>query len=161
MFSSDLWGIGKKLIALGLPVGLLMLALMLRFPAVFFGKHCMVWRTAGGLLLGAGLGWLYLSVRTLLIQRRRGALAATGTYACSRNPLYFAWIALIVPGLSFLLCSWGLLPVSLALYWGFSRWVSAEEAQLRTQFGAAYEQYAAQTARFWTWHCLKARRGGR
>lgn len=98
-------------------------------------------------LIFAGLILLALSWRVLYHAQRAGTLAQTGLYAFMRHPQYVAFIAVM---LGFLL-QWPtiptilMFPVLLGLYIHLAY---EEEAEARTQFGEAYDRYAAVTPAF-------------
>jgi protein-S-isoprenylcysteine O-methyltransferase Ste14 len=76
--------------------------------------------------------------------QRHKALAISGPYARIRHPQYLAFVLIL---LGFLL-QWPTLlmfPVLLVMY---ARLAVTEEAQMRKQFGAQYEAWAAHTPRF-------------
>lgn len=112
--------------------------------------------TVGGwLLLIAGLGIWAVTLRlfrarqtTLNPVGRPTALILTGLYRFSRNPLYVAGVLLLLA--VFLLTA---LPYFAAgpivFIWIINGWViPREEATLRAQFGAAYEDYCARVRRW-------------
>jgi protein-S-isoprenylcysteine O-methyltransferase Ste14 len=97
--------------------------------------------------LGGGF-WLLSSAWNVLYHAQRGhALATTGAYARIRHPQYVAFVLIL---LGFLL-QWPTLltllmfPVLLVMY---GRLAVKEEADMQTQFGQAFERYAARTPRF-------------
>jgi protein-S-isoprenylcysteine O-methyltransferase Ste14 len=109
--------------------------------------HFGVLHVGSYLLLGSGF-WLLSSAWNVLYHaQRRGALATAGPYARVRHPQYLAFVLIL---LGFLL-QWPTLltlvmfPILVVMY---ARLAAREEAHLRTRFGAAYEQYAAHTPRF-------------
>ena len=96
-----------------------------------------------------GLGFYLLSSAWNVLdhaQRRQG-LAVAGPYARMRHPQYVAFVLIL---LGFLL-QWPTLltlvmfPILLVMY---ARLAHTEEAEMRRQFGAQYEAYAARTPRF-------------
>ena len=97
--------------------------------------------------LGGGF-WLLSSAWNVLYHaQRRQALAAAGPYERIRHPQYVAFVLIL---LGFLL-QWPTLltllmfPVLLVMY---GRLAVTEEADMRKQFGAEFERYAARTPRF-------------
>jgi len=98
-------------------------------------------------LLGGGF-WLLSSAWNVLYHaQRRHELATAGPYARVRHPQYVAFVLIL---LGFLL-QWPTLltllmfPILLVMY---GRLAVTEEAEMRAQFGHAYERYAARTPRF-------------
>lgn len=96
-----------------------------------------------------GLGFFLLSSawNVLYHAQQRSSLAKTGPYARIRHPQYVAFVLIL---LGFLL-QWPTLltlvmfPILLAMY---ARLAITEEAEMRKQFGAEYEDYARRTPRF-------------
>ena len=92
--------------------------------------------------------YLLANAWDVLYQARRSkTLAVTGPYARVRHPQYVAFVLIL---LGFLL-QWPTLltllmfPVLLVMY---ARLAVTEEAEMRRQFGAQYEAWAARTPRF-------------
>ena len=102
---------------------------------------------ASYVFLGLGFYLLSSAWAVLYHAQRRGGLAVTGPYARIRHPQYVAFVLIL---LGFLL-QWptlltlAMFPVLLVMY---ARLALTEEAQMRKQFGSAYEAYAAHTPRF-------------
>lgn len=98
-------------------------------------------RLAGAALLGVGLVVLLSSGLRVLKAFRRERLITDGFFAVFPNPMYAAFVLLIVPGLALLLDSWLVLSGSVVVYVLFRALVPAEDRWLRDRFGAQYEQY--------------------
>lgn len=102
---------------------------------------------ASYVFLGLGFYLLSSAWNVLYHAQRRGTLATTGPYARIRHPQYVAFVMIL---LGFLL-QWPTLltlvmfPVLVAMY---SRLAINEERDMRGEFGAAFEVYAARTPRF-------------
>src|SRR5438309_11199358 len=81
--------------------------------------------------------------------RKREALAHSGPYAHTRNPLYFG-SALIAAGFALASQSW-IVAALLALYFGvfYAQVMRREESELREQYGKAFDDYAARVPLFW------------
>ena len=98
-------------------------------------------------LLGGGF-WLLSSAWNVLYRaQRRHTLAISGPYERIRHPQYVAFVLIL---LGFLL-QWPtvltllMFPVLLIMY---GRLAITEEAEMRAQFGAEFDRYAASTPRF-------------
>ena len=109
--------------------------------------HFGVLHIASYLFLGGGF-WLLSSAWNVLYHaQRRQTLAAAGPYARIRHPQYMAFVLIL---LGFLL-QWPTLltmlmfPTLLVMY---GRLAVTEEAEMRAQFGEAFDRYAARTPRF-------------
>ena len=102
---------------------------------------------ASYVFLGYGFYLLSSAWNVLYSAQRRGALATTGPYAQIRHPQYVAFVLIL---LGFLL-QWPTLltllmfPILLLMY---GRLAVTEEREMRQQFGAAFDAYAARTPRF-------------
>ena len=105
-------------------------------------------RLAGTLLVIAGvLGrfWAILYIGA----RKNQTIMRDGPYSLCRHPLYLS-STLGVAGFGLLLGSLTLTLILTALVFGVLSWTaSREEAWLRSEFGTAYDAYAAQTPRIW------------
>lgn len=96
-----------------------------------------------------GLGFYILSSawNILYHAQRHHQLATSGLYAHIRHPQYVAFVLIL---LGFLL-QWptlltlGMFPILLVMY---GRLAVTEEAEMRKQFGADFDAYAARTPRF-------------
>ena len=104
--------------------------------SVFIGS---VPAVLGLLIRGAAAGHL----------RKREALALTGLYARTRNPLYFG-SALIAAGFVLASRSW-IVAALLGLYFVvfYRQVMRREESELRQQYGQAFDDYAASVPLFW------------
>ena len=102
---------------------------------------------ASYVFLGFGFYLLSTAWKVLYDAQRRNSLAVTGPYARIRHPQYVAFVLIL---LGFLL-QWPTLltllmfPILLIMY---GRLAITEEAEMRKQFGAEYEAWAAHTPRF-------------
>ena len=102
---------------------------------------------ASYVFLGGGFYLLSTAWNVLYHAQRNNNLATTGAYARIRHPQYVAFVLIL---LGFLL-QWPTLltllmfPILLVMY---GRLAVTEEAQMRKQFGAEFEAYAARTPRF-------------
>jgi protein-S-isoprenylcysteine O-methyltransferase Ste14 len=124
-------------VRIGYPVGIACFLLARPFPLLL---ACGGVVAAFGLLLrGAAAGHL----------RKHEALATTGPYAWSRNPLYLGSM-LVAAGFLIAAGSWiaALIVASyLAVFYpGVTR---REEEELRAEYGAAFDEYARRVPLFW------------
>ncbi|PYU25650.1 MAG: isoprenylcysteine carboxylmethyltransferase family protein [Acidobacteria bacterium] len=107
--------------------------------------------TFRSILIGSVLTALGLLIRAAAAGhlRKREALAHTGPYARTRNPLYFG-SALIAGGFALAGRSW-LAGALVALYFGvfYAQVMRREESELREQYGKAFDDYAARVPLFW------------
>jgi len=103
------------------------------------------------LLCGAGIAILGLLLRGYAAGhlRKHKQLAISGPYAFTRNPLYFGSV-LLAAGFSVASHSWIstlLLAAYLAIFYPVV--IRREQAELKTLYGAAFEQYASRVPAFW------------
>jgi protein-S-isoprenylcysteine O-methyltransferase Ste14 len=107
--------------------------------------------TFRAILLGSIIAAVGLLIRAAAAGhlRKREALARTGPYARTRNPLYFG-SALIAAGFALASRSW-IAGALLALYFGvfYAQVIRREESELREQYGKAFDDYAASVPLFW------------
>lgn len=99
-------------------------------------------------LLGFGFYLLSTAWNRLYHAQRSHSLATAGPYARIRHPQYVAFV-LILLGFLFqwpTILTLAMFPFLLVMY---GRLAIVEEREMRTQFGAEYDRYAAQTPRFW------------
>ena len=81
--------------------------------------------------------------------RKHKQLAISGPYAYTRNPLYLGSV-LLAAGFSVASHSWIstlLLAAYIAIFYPVV--IRREQAELKTLYGAAFEQYASQVPAFW------------
>jgi hypothetical protein len=102
-------------------------------------------------LIGSALALTGLLIRASAAGhlRKREALAHTGPYAHTRNPLYLG-SALMAAGFALASRSWIAAGV-LTLYFGafYAQVMRREESELRAQYGKAFDDYAAAVPLFW------------
>lgn len=102
-------------------------------------------------LIGSAVAVLGLLIRAIAAGhlRKREALAQTGPYARTRNPLYFG-SALIAVGFALAGRSW-MAAALLAAYFGvfYAQVMRREESELRQQYGQTFDDYAASVPLFW------------
>ena len=109
--------------------------------------HFGVLHIASYVFLGYGFYLLSSAWNVLYHAQRRNTLATTGPYARIRHPQYVAFVLIL---LGFLL-QWPTLltlvmfPILLLMY---GRLAITEEADMRAQFGDAYESYVQRTPRY-------------
>jgi len=102
-----------------------------------------------GLALNAWAVGTFNRLETTVIPRRPArTLAAEGPYKLTRNPMYLGF-AIIYLGVAFVANAfWVLLflPEAIVLVWLLA--IKLEEAYLRREFGAAYDEYRSRVRRW-------------
>ena len=135
-----------------------------RFPEIDFLAHdaghlletLVGWRTnphfgpfhiASNVLIVIGFILLASAWKVLHAAQQTGRLAITGPYARIRHPQYAAFVLIMF---GFLLQWPTLLTLAMfpVLVFMYVRLALAEEREVRAQFGAEYDRYAARTPRF-------------
>jgi protein-S-isoprenylcysteine O-methyltransferase Ste14 len=96
---------------------------------------------AGAALAALGLDVLLSPGLRVLKAFREQRLLTDGHFALFPNPMYAAFVLLIVPGLALILDSWLVLIGSAVAYALFRALVPAEDHWLREKFGAQYDEY--------------------
>jgi len=104
-----------------------------------------IWLTGAGILLMLGAGVYMVTLQTLNLGLRNGALVTGGAFAVVRHPIYAAWILLLLPGLALLAESGLLLTVPIVAYLTFRAWIGREDRVLESKFGDAYRAYRLRT----------------
>jgi protein-S-isoprenylcysteine O-methyltransferase Ste14 len=95
----------------------------------------------GILSIVVGLLFYISSARLLFRAFPAHRLETSGAFRFTRNPLYAAFILLIVPGIAFLTNNLLVLLVSIVLFVVFKRTIGREEEYLRREFGREFEEY--------------------
>jgi protein-S-isoprenylcysteine O-methyltransferase Ste14 len=103
---------------------------------------------AGTILIVAGAAMYFLSVPLLLRGLKETRLITSGTFYLSRNPLYAALIALVIPGLSLVMNSWLVFTASILAYTVFKITIKKECAEMEKFFGKDYLDYKSRTPEF-------------
>jgi Phospholipid methyltransferase len=107
--------------------------------------------TFRSVLIGSAVALLGLAIRAVAAGhlRKREALAQTGPYARTRNPLYLG-SALIAVGFAIAGRSW-LVVALLGIYFAvfYAQVMRREESELRQQYGKTFDDYAASVPLFW------------
>lgn len=145
-----LWGVGPRTFFPALIYAVFAAAGTYLFAPdllVLGGSTYAILAVVGAVLVVAAIPILAVAGRKLTAAYREGRLVTDGPFAWSRNPLYAAWILLVLPGLSLLTGAWPVLLTPLVAYVSFRIWIVREERDLAQQFGQAYEAYRAEVPR--------------
>jgi hypothetical protein len=129
--------ISRWRVRVGYPVALAFLAFADPTPASYAAGTAFI--TDGILIRARASGYLYKHER----------LATAGPYALTRNPLYFG-SGIIAAG--FALCSASWISATLVLVFFLAFYLPVmrtEERELRSRYGAAFEDYARRVPLFW------------
>ena len=158
-------GIGGKMIAWGLVYIIAVIILTFRFPEKLIVKMQIyrIFAPMDILLLLAGVLLLVASVRQIVKHILQGELVTDSVYACVRNPLYAAWILLILPGLALLSRVWLTFGLPLVIYFVYRFNIKEEDAVLEEKFGETYLAYKQNTnglvpSKQALFHCLHIKR---
>ncbi|WP_432734618.1 methyltransferase family protein [Maridesulfovibrio sp. FT414] len=139
----DLYGVGPKIFKPTIIFGVAALVISLIFPRIFLMTFLpsAVFNILGGILLGLGLAFLFISGTAMKKAVAEERLEKSGTFAIVRNPLYFAWISFIFPGSAIASQAWLLFGMSFVAYYKFLQYIPEEEARLEEVFGKEYMDY--------------------
>jgi len=116
---------------------------------------------AGLVLVIAGILSYFITVPLLLKGLKENKLVTTGTFYLCRNPLYMSIIALIIPGIAFMMNSWLILTTSIVAFILFKVFIKNEYAEMEKFFGDAYRIYRAETPEFFPFPVKKWFRSSR
>lgn len=119
------------------------------FPDFFLVTRVppLLFRLAGGILLFLGLLLFFSSALLVKKHYRNGTLCTTGPFALCRNPIYGAWIFLLLPGVVLLLRMPLLFLISFIMYFCLLKPLKKEEDWLLRKYGAPYEVYTQRVPR--------------
>jgi len=143
-------GIGPKIARIVLPWLAVTIALTLCFKNTFIytGTAYRSLFIAGLVVLGAGL-LLYFSTLPLLLKGlKETKLISKGAYYMCCNPLYAAFLLLIIPGISLIMNSWLVITPTIAGYIVFKIVIKSEYQELEKFFGDDYRKYRETTPEF-------------
>ncbi|CCO23323.1 methyltransferase family protein [Maridesulfovibrio hydrothermalis] len=136
-------GVGPKIFKPTFIYGVTVLIITLIFPEIFLMTFLpsAVFNITGGILLGLGMAFLFISGVAMKKAVTEGRLETSGTFSIVRNPLYFAWIAFVFPGSAVASQGWLLFGMSMVAYYKFLQHIPEEEATLEKHFGKKYLEY--------------------
>jgi protein-S-isoprenylcysteine O-methyltransferase Ste14 len=138
-----IFGVGPLVVSSGIVTILAAWWATYRYGGIFVVNFVPYWvLTAIGIaLVGTGAGVIAISAVTIYRGFYGGRLVTTGPYAWSRNPIYAAYILLIVPGIALLCKAWLILAASGVMYCVFKLAIGRETAFLREKFGNDFTRY--------------------
>jgi protein-S-isoprenylcysteine O-methyltransferase Ste14 len=110
-----------------------------------------VFLVAGIVLLVVGIPTLLVAAKAATVAYNSDKLATTGIFGFVRNPIYSAWIILIIPGLVLLSRSWPLFFTPAVAYMVFKVRIGRENEYLARHFGEDYRTYKAQVNELVPW----------
>ncbi|WP_319763763.1 isoprenylcysteine carboxylmethyltransferase family protein [Maridesulfovibrio sp.] len=136
-------GVGLKIFKPTIVYGLAALIITLIFPRIFLMTFLpgAAFNIMGGILLGIGIAFLFISGVTIKKAVHEQRLETTGTFAIVRNPLYFAWMAFIFPGSALATQAWLFFGMSVVAYYKFLHYIPEEESILEEAYGKDYLEY--------------------
>jgi protein-S-isoprenylcysteine O-methyltransferase Ste14 len=143
----NFYGIGPKIGRIALPWFAVTIAVSLLYKPFFS-----IYRGESELLFYTGLAMLasgfilYFSTLPLLLKGiRETKLVTGGAYYLCRNPLYAAFLLLLLPGTAFMLNSWLILTAPVTGYILFKKNIKNECKEMEEFFGNDYKKYASET----------------
>lgn len=139
----SLFGVGPKIFRPTIIYCAAALIITLIFPRIFLMRFLpgAAFNIMGGILLGIGIAFLFISGTAMKKAVQAGRLETNGAFSIVRNPLYFAWIAFIFPGSALASQAWLLFGMSVIAYYKFLQYIPEEEAALEEVFGKEYLDY--------------------
>jgi len=103
---------------------------------------------AGIVLLVIAVGWYIATLMLMAPAIKNNQLVTKGVYRFCRNPLYFALLMLLLPGLGLVLNSWIIPIASILGCIAFRKFIHDEEEMLQRIFGDKYRKYYERTPVF-------------
>ena len=140
-------GIGPKMVVITFPYLAIAIALsIVYFPLFRFAEDPgKIIRFFGILILLGGIVFYGFTANSLIRGLRKTQLLTSGTYSLCQNPLYAAFILMILPGLALILNSWLVLLTSLVMYVPFKIYIHQEYEEMERFFGDEYLEYRKNT----------------
>lgn len=143
------WGIGGRWLArsLAASVPVIVVAIVFRGPLRAVPVPPWLYCGAGILLLLVGIPFWFISAVTLKKAYMSETLCTDGVFALCRNPIYAAWILLLVPGILLFFRNPLLLVIPFIMVALLRGMLSGEETWLEEKYGEAYRDYARRVPR--------------
>jgi len=150
MEKPNFFGAGPKIGRITLPwlALTIVLTLIKKDIFVFSSNPDGYLRLTGAILLGAGLIFYFITVRSLLKGLKEAKLVTTGGFFFCQSPLYASILLLIIPAVAFLMNSWLVLTTTPVGYLVFKVCIKSEYLELEKTFGEAYLKYRKETPEF-------------
>lgn len=138
----SLWGVGPSIAAAA------SYAILAGLATWKWPQGCVVSAPLRPIFLAVGLALILIGLPTLVVAARAATiayrsdtLATTGVFGLVRNPIYAAWIVLLIPGLTLLSMSWPVMLTPAVAYLAFKSRIGHETEYLEQRFGEAYRTY--------------------
>jgi protein-S-isoprenylcysteine O-methyltransferase Ste14 len=145
----SLIGSGDRIMLFTLPFLAVALAIHLVDPSRFAIDASSATRLIAAAVLVTGLVVWAWSVALIVTRVPRGELITTGPYTVVKHPLYTSVGLLVIPAAGILLGTWLGLLVGVGVYVGSRLFAPAEEAELSSTFGPAWDDYRDQVLLPW------------
>ena len=104
-------------------------------------NHYSILAAIGFVLITVGILMVISCGRKLLKSFNSDLLMTDGLYGIFRNPMYAAYLLLIIPGICLFFNSWLVLTTVIINYILFSVFIKREHRYLEEKFGSEYEEY--------------------
>ncbi|WP_031484615.1 methyltransferase family protein [Maridesulfovibrio frigidus] len=141
--SMTYYGVGPRIMRPTAIYGIIAILLTIFSPKLFLMNFMpsAVFHIIGGIFLGFGIAFLYISSKAMKIAVSKGKLETTGTFALVRNPLYFGWMFFIFTGIAIVSQAWLIFGMPALAYFRFNKLISQEEDALEEAYGEEYITY--------------------
>jgi len=143
----NFYGIGPKIGKIALPYFAISIVISLKYKTVFLisSSKSDILLYIGLFILAAGF-ILYFSTLPLLLKGlKETKLVTKGAYYLCMNPLYAAFLLLLLPGTALCLNSWLVLTSSILGYFLFKINIRKEYNEMESFFGEEYIKYKSVT----------------
>lgn len=135
-------GSGDRIALFTLPFLAVGLALNVLWPGLFrVSGPPGVLKTLSIVIMIPGVAIWAWSAALILTRVPRHELITTGPYSVVKHPLYTSVAFLVLPWVGFLLNTWVLVPIGIALYVGSRLFSPEEERNLAEAFGLAWDAH--------------------
>ena len=149
MRKMTLSGIGNEFTLLSVIYGLTILIVnFIYFPSLILTLGFRIVNILVGISIII-IGFAMVRKSLIIVQYfKEKRLCTVGIYSKIRNPIYFAWILIIIPGLVIITGSVLGFTIPVFMYIIFRVFIHREEDYLEELFGDAYLEYKSSTRRF-------------
>ena len=137
------WGMGPRIFAPAILVAVAAGIITRLYPdyLLLHFLPVLAFRVIGGVMIAAGLALSIRATHAMQLAVRQNRLETSGPFALCRNPMYLAWILLIIPGIVICSRAWLVFLCPLTALLCFLFFIPREEVGLQERFGQEYLDY--------------------